>query len=109
MFNLVLVDAVSRPGGTGAPCLVPDLLVSRQCILADVASLVIQVDADGLMANLPRANAEMDQPLAQLAIFATPFHPFVETIHGDEVRLPTRAIVSIPAWLGGGQSIEQPR
>ena len=54
-----------------------------------VAALVVEMQHDGLMADLQARHAEVRQALTQFTIRSAVLHVFIETIYGDEILLPS--------------------
>ena len=94
--SLALVDTKRRPNGPRVASVGADFSIAPQCFFADIAAGVIEVNADGAVADSPAAHAGVDQSLAQLAVFASPFHPLVEAVDAHQIGLPSGRVVAVP-------------
>lgn len=68
---------------------------------------MIEVEDDGVIANLNPTQAEIDQTFAEFAILTSILHLFVVTVDANQIGLPSRSTMSVPGRLSRGEEIPE--
>ena len=68
---------------------------------------MVEVEADGGVADLSATDACVLEAFAQLAVLAAIGHAFVETVCCQDVEEPARGVVPVPCRARGGEGVQQ--
>ena len=88
-------------------CFAAQGTVEAEGVGCDVAARMVEVEADGGVADLSATDACVLEAFAQLAVLAAIGHAFVEAVRSQDVEEPARGVVPVPCRARGGEGVQQ--